>query len=322
MGISNANLALLLSAQHALSPTMGKVVTLGKQSFWPTKYCLNHLLNIIDSINSADQVMSDVNGDGSKFIRKYMQADSVDEIDASSYEGATIIHDMNLPIPRKHHMQYDFVYDGGSSEHIFNIKQVFDNINALVKPGGCVAISVPANNQLGHGFYQFSPELYYRYYSNANGYEKTTVFLCEHQLKIPRFWLVRDPALLNKRIEIQNSNQLYLLCVTKKNNHVINPMIPQQSDYFSAWNAVSDLNEKIEIANVCRSGVSSWSASNTCLTSISRRLAKKFVSQVSRLKYFASSSLDAPSYFAAQGLKQAGVEEIPLYKFLRFSIDG
>jgi SAM-dependent methyltransferase len=322
MGISNANLVLLLSAQHALSAQMGKVVTLGKQSFWPTKYFLSHILNNISNTSSADEIMASANGDGSVFIRKYMQADSVDEIDASSYEGATIIHDMNLPLPTIHHLQYDFVYDGGSSEHIFNIKQVFDNINALVKPGGCVATSVPANNQLGHGFYQFSPELYYRYYSTANGYEKTTVLLCEHQLKVPRFWFVRDPALLGTRIEIQNSSQLYLLCMTRKKSHVISPVIPQQSDYFSAWNTESGLDEKIEIANACNSINSSWSVSKISPASMSRRLVKKCASAISSLKNFASPLVEGPSYLEAKGLEQAGVEEILLDKLLHLDIDG
>lgn len=260
------------------------------------------------------------------FIREYMQAYSVDEIDASPYEGATIIHDMNLPLPNMHKLQYDFVYDGGSSEHIFNIKQVFDNINSLVKPGGCVATSAPANNQLGHGFYQFSPELYYRFYSNANGYEMTTVFLCEHQLKIPKFWLVRDPALLGKRIEIQNSSQLYLLCMTKKKDHVTSPVIPQQSDYFSAWNTKSDLTDKTEIADFTESIISSGSISKISPVRISCRLAMKYASQMSNLitnlKNFASPSLDGPSYLRAKGLKQAGIEEVPLDKLLYYSISG
>jgi hypothetical protein len=28
----------------------------------------------------------------------------------------------------------------------------------------------PANNQMGHGFYQFSPELFFRVFSQENGY--------------------------------------------------------------------------------------------------------------------------------------------------------
>ena len=187
MGISNANLALLLAAQHSSSMPLGRVVTLGKQSFWPTRAFLGSILKIVSIADNADEVFSIINDNGSSFILRYLRACHVNEIDVSPYEGASIIHDMNNPIPQQYHLQYDFLYDGGSSEHIFNVKQVFDNINSLVKVGGRIASSVPANNQLGHGFYQFSPELYYRYFSPENGYHKTAVFLCEHQLETPRF---------------------------------------------------------------------------------------------------------------------------------------
>jgi len=204
-------------------------------SFWPTKTFLTQILRFTDTSASAEKVLSNLNGDGSLFFSKYLHATYVDEIDASPFEGASIIHDMNYPIPGEYHQQYDFLYDGGTTEHIFDIKQCFANINDLVKPGGCVAISVPANNWLGHGFYQFSPELYYRYFSLMNGFFQTAVFLCENEYPTPRFWHVKDPAILKKRIEIINSNRLFLLCIALKGSHVAEPSIPQQSDYEHIW---------------------------------------------------------------------------------------
>lgn len=153
---------LLLAARHASRSEFKHVVTLGKMAFLPTKSFLSIILRFINTSDNAEQLFSRVNGDGSIFISQYLHATNVDEIDASPYEGASIIHDMNYPIPGEYHQQYDFLYDGGTTEHIFDIRQVFANINDLVKPGGCVAVTVPANNHLGHGFYQFSPELYYR----------------------------------------------------------------------------------------------------------------------------------------------------------------
>ncbi len=36
-----------------------------------------------------------------------------------------------------------------------------------------------ANNFLGHGFHQFSPELYFRVFCPANGFEVESLMLCE-----------------------------------------------------------------------------------------------------------------------------------------------
>lgn len=293
MGLSNGNLALLLAARHASSSEFKQIITLGKLDFWPKKDFLSKVLHNIDTLDSAEQVLSSVNGDGSFFLSKYLRSTNVDEIDASPFEGASIIHDMNYPIPSEYHQQYDFLYDGGTTEHIFDIKQVFANINNLVKPGGCVAISVPANNQMGHGFYQFSPELYYRYFSPMNGFIQTAVFLCEnHQLPIPRLWHVKDPAILKKRIQIQNSKPLNLLCISLKGSHVTEPSIPQQSDYAYAWQK----SEKEEIASNTPPPSAPPSVSNNRyhnVLSIPRRLVRKLISQRNCLKSRVSSS--APS---------------------------
>ena len=53
--------------------------------------------------------------------------ENIDSIDNSSYESCSIIHNMNNPIP-PNMKKYDYIYDGGTTEHIFNTPQVFENI--------------------------------------------------------------------------------------------------------------------------------------------------------------------------------------------------
>ena len=52
--------------------------------------------------------------------------------------------------------------DSGSLEHVFNISQALRNCLEMVESGGHFISIGPANNAMGHGFYQFSPELYFR----------------------------------------------------------------------------------------------------------------------------------------------------------------
>ena len=103
------------------------------------------------------------NAHGFRYIEgllKFLGAEDVTSIDASDYEGATVIHDMNVPLPTKHEGRYDFVFDGGTLEHIFHFPTALRSCMAAVKTGGHLLIQTPINNWCGHGFYQFSPELY------------------------------------------------------------------------------------------------------------------------------------------------------------------
>src|SRR5688500_15249018 len=47
-------------------------------------------------------------------------AASVVSVDASAYEGATYIHDLNEPLPDELKRRFTAVIDAGSLEHVFN----------------------------------------------------------------------------------------------------------------------------------------------------------------------------------------------------------
>src|SRR5438477_418150 len=79
-------------------------------------------------------------------------------------------HDMNEPIPDKFKETYTAVLDGGSLEHVFNFPVAIKNCMEMVKVGGHYLAITPANNFFGHGFYQFSPELYFTVLSKENGF--------------------------------------------------------------------------------------------------------------------------------------------------------
>ena len=72
---------------------------------------------------------------------------------------ATIIHDLNRPIPDDLRGRFGLVYDGGTLEHIFHISQALKNCMEMVRVGGHFAQCTVANNFTGHGFWQVSPEL-------------------------------------------------------------------------------------------------------------------------------------------------------------------
>lgn len=68
---------------------------------------------------------------------------------------------MNREIPGDFIEKYSMVLDGGSLEHVFNFPVAVRNCMQMLQVGGHYLAITPANNFMGHGFYQFSPELYF-----------------------------------------------------------------------------------------------------------------------------------------------------------------
>src|SRR5262245_44584317 len=106
-------------------------------------------------------------------------AERVDSMDCASYEGATIIHDLNTPVPAELKNKFDVVDDGGTLEHVFNYPTALKNAMNMVKPGGALLLFTPANNYMGHGFYTFSPELFFEALGEKNGFRVERMVLYE-----------------------------------------------------------------------------------------------------------------------------------------------
>ncbi len=96
-----------------------------------------------------------------------------------------------------------------------------------------------ANNFMGHGFWQLSPEMVFRVFSAANGYEIEAVLL--HEV-VPHggWWAVTDPHEAGSRVELSNSAPTYILTVAKRIARAdIFARAPQQSDWVAAWERVA-----------------------------------------------------------------------------------
>lgn len=164
-------------------------------------------------------------------LTTHFGATHVDSIDNSGYEGATIIADMNQPLPDRLKQQYDSVIDFGTTEHIFDVAQSFRNITALCKPGARLLHVVPANGLCGHGFYQFSPEFFFSRYSQTNGCADIEVFLAD--LLDARHWYSVPSPRDGKRINVRTTDQMYVIVMAKWMGAGGDKT--QQSDYEFAW---------------------------------------------------------------------------------------
>lgn len=209
-----------------------KSITIGRQGF--------HVTETI--VRGAVWESSDPNNDlyCEELLKNHFGANIVDSIDNSKYENASIIHDMNLPIPSEFLHIYDTVIDGGCLEHIYNIPQALKNCSLFCKPGGQILHMLPANNQCGHGFWQFSPELFFSLYSNQNGYQDTEVFLAD-LTKTTKWFKVRPPT-NGQRVNIISSTELYVLVRTVLREINFSHSNVQQSDYVHEWTKITEKN--------------------------------------------------------------------------------
>lgn len=161
-------------------------------------------------------------------------AETVDSLDASDFEGATLVHDLNDAVDAAWHGRFTAVYDGGTLEHVFNFPVAIRSCMEMVAPGGHLILQSPANNQCGHGFYQFSPELFYRVLSPENGFAVERMIA--YELHTGRRFAVTDPATIGARVELTNSRPVLLLVQARRT--AVAPALerhPQQSDYAALW---------------------------------------------------------------------------------------
>ncbi len=225
--------AMLLCAAKSLGVDFSETATIGRQTFWPGAPALRRVFATL-GINLDAKAFIEGNKFADEFF-KLLGAKAVQSVDFSSYEEATILLDMNLPLSKQWHGKFSMVFDGGSIEHVFNIPQAFKNCMELVKVGGHFTQVNCANNCAGHGFWQFSPELIFRIFSPANGFELVAVLMREVAPAGP-WHLVSDPEKMRKRVELVNDKPTYIMAIAKRIAEVeIFKVPPQQSDYVSMW---------------------------------------------------------------------------------------
>ncbi len=169
-------------------------------------------------------------------ILRFLGASRIEAVDYSAYEGATIVHDMNRPLPSEYKGQFTAVIDGGSLEHIFDFPRAIRNCMDMLAVGGHFLGITCANNFMGHGFYQFSPELYYRVFSPENGFCVEKMFVCETHAE-GKWYAVVDPQAVGARVTLVNHQPTFLMVRARKiQDKEVFTQIPLQSDYVVTWN--------------------------------------------------------------------------------------
>jgi SAM-dependent methyltransferase len=164
-------------------------------------------------------------------------ATQVDSVDNARFEGANLIHDLNEPIPEEWKEQFNVVCDGGTLEHVFNFPVALRSAMEMLKKDGRLFIHTPVNNTSGHGFYQFSPELFYGALSAQNGFEVERLVV--HRTgPYGRWYQVSNSNEIRERVELISFTPIMAMIQARRVE--VKPIFekwPQQTIYADMWQA-------------------------------------------------------------------------------------
>jgi hypothetical protein len=206
-----------------------RTLTLGRQNHYVDDWWVRTLFDRFKIRISEEEVNRTVAEPFADALLSALGASLVDSMDVSAYEGATILHDLNLPVPDALKQRYTCVMEYGTLEHVFNFPVALKNTVDMIEVGGHLLVITPANNMMGHGFYQFSPELYYNFLFD-NGFKDVEAYMIPYRW-LPHIFRVAEPEDLRDRVELVNSEPMQLGVIARKAKHLTEMVVPIQSDY-------------------------------------------------------------------------------------------
>ena len=191
MGILKTHIRLLAMEQVRSQIVRGRVITFGQQAVYSDHHDVERILiehgltpkPLPGTFDTKNKIPSWKGSSYDRFtnaatIFALLGATDTSVADISDYEGAEIVTDLNQPVAKEYLGQFDVVFDAGTIEHVFNVPQAFENVCKLLKPTGSIILHHPSSNALDHGFYSFSPTLYFDYFG-ANGFTDMRCYITE-----------------------------------------------------------------------------------------------------------------------------------------------
>lgn len=247
MGLSKNLIALMISAKLKREVSLESTLMIGRQNLFTTKAELSSLFNYFNlHPEDFDNIIAGERPFADKLIN-LLGATTVQSVDASDYEDSTFIHDFNYPLNGKIKHTYNLVLDSGTLEHIFNVPQALKNSTELVANNGHYMGFFPCNNFFGHGFYQFSSELFYRTFTEENGFRiiDVIIFIDEPNAE---FYSVPDTNENLQRVQFTNTKPVYIYVLAKRvNSNELFKTYPLQNDYSNfKWKGVRTKKKSIK----------------------------------------------------------------------------
>jgi hypothetical protein len=190
MGLFCASAEMIIQ-EHLYRPIRGKVLLIGRQNTDITPQAWANLLQLYNIIPRVPLVLEKRGSLEHKITSLSDDADRIADVtvfqslsdcqvlalDISDYEGAEVVHDLNLPLPNKYKGQFDFIFDGSCLDNIFNVAQALFNMSEMLRPGGRLMLYNVSNSH-PTAYLQFSPDWVWDYFA-INEYADCKIYIQE-----------------------------------------------------------------------------------------------------------------------------------------------
>jgi hypothetical protein len=182
----------MMAQEHKFRPIEGSILTLGRQTVSLT---LDKALRILreEGVKPTSAMINRAQTFGLDHSTRYGEGGGVltdralfalfgendlVAMDVSTYEKAEIIHNLNNPIGKDLENKFDFIIDGGTFDHLFDIKTAFINLTKMLKISGRTFMWNGASNFTGTAYLSYAPD-FFRDYFLVNKYSDCKAYLAE-----------------------------------------------------------------------------------------------------------------------------------------------
>ena len=171
-----------------------------------------------------------------QYLLSLLGSNKVLSSDSSKYENPDLVIDLNKKVNKKIFNQFDNIVDIGTLEHVFDTHLALENYIQMLKKGGHLLIAVPCSNMIDHGFYTFSPTLFYDYFA-CNSFKilgsylrESSPFIYEYKSKIYEY------KELGLEIPFISDRAVEFVILAKKVKNIRKVNKPTQSVYLNKKN--------------------------------------------------------------------------------------
>jgi hypothetical protein len=185
MGIALNAVKLLSGAVSAFGDdlTQKRVLTLGVQDCYFNYETLLAFLERHQIKHRRLEPDNVISGDGLQYHAKRYSSnihqitlfetlgfarENIESMDVIDDLKPTYVHDLNKPVPDTLLDRFDLIIDGGTVEHVFSMRDCFENLIRMCRVGG-LCVHIAQADLLNHGFYNFNACLFDHVY-RVNGF--------------------------------------------------------------------------------------------------------------------------------------------------------
>ena len=179
-----------------------------------------------------------------QYLFSLFGSDQVFSSDSSKYENSDLVIDLNNRVNNKLINKFDNIVDIGALEHVFDTCSALENYIRMLKKGGYLLIAVPCSNMIDHGFYTFSPTLFYDYFT-CNNFKVLSSYLRESS---PFIYEYRSKIYSYKKLGLEipfiSDRAVEFIILAKKIKNIKKVKKPTQSIYLNkkGWKKTENIS--------------------------------------------------------------------------------